>query len=228
MEGFLKSFQPLWEKFSHEIILISISLLLIAISIIIYVRQPTTESQSSNNQQLGTDNLPAKSAGRQPTTKIYVEISGAVEKPDVYELESGARLNDLVKIAGGLTTSAEKNYFSRNFNLARILVDQEKIYVPNIYDIANGIFSENQKVLEYLNPQNISAENPMSTVDNPVEKVNINTAEIEELELLPGIGEALAKKIVTNRSYTDLQELISKKVITKKIFEAIKDQISLN
>jgi len=226
MEGFLKSFQPLWEKFSHEIILISISCILIIISVVIYTKQTVDNGQqlpssNLNKRQLTIDNLPS-------AIKIYVEISGAVEKPDVYELKSGARLNDLVKIAGGLTASAEKNYFSRNFNLARILTDQEKIYVPNIYDIANGIFSENQRVLEYLNPQNISSENAVSNEDTPAEKVNINTAEIEELELLPGIGEALAKKIITNRTYADTQELVTKKVITKKVFEAIKNQISLN
>jgi len=225
MDGFLKSFQPLWEKFSHEIILISISVLLIITSVIIYTNN---NQQVANNQPPITNNQSPVTSHQSLTTKISVEISGAIAKPDVYELNAGARLNDLVKISGGLTMLAEKNYFSRNFNLARILVDQEKIYIPSTYDIENGTFIESQKVLEYLNPQKISQENVIKNTQGDTETININTAEVEELKLLPGVGEATANKIITNRPYSDIQELLTKKAVNKKVFEAISNSITIN
>jgi competence protein ComEA len=226
MEGFLSSFQPLWEKYKSEIVLLLVSIILIIISIQIYFSSVADEKQTESLAATPTIKTPSPT---QKKTQIYVEISGEVNKPDVYLLEQGARLNDLVKMAGGLSDSADKGFFSRNFNLAKILADQDKVYVPSIYEITNGLFIEQQKNLDYLNPVSTNIiDEEISTKGPESPKIAINKAESEELQLLPGVGEATANKIINNRPYTKLEELISKKVVSKRTFENIKNLIQLD
>jgi len=157
--------------------------------------------------------------------KVFVDISGCVKNPGVYEASFGARLKDILNLAGGLSDEADKNFFQRNFNLARIVFDQEKIYVPSIWEIQNGIFVENPKTLDYSSPQNINLEE--YTSPNVNEKININQATVEELDTLPGVGKITAQKIISNRPYQTIEELLTKKVVNKSTFEKIKDLISL-
>ncbi len=75
-----------------------------------------------------------------------------MEKPDVYEVVLGARLKDVLIKAGGLSENADKDFFYRNFNLARIVNDQEKYYIPSLLETSNGIFIENLRTLDYTSP----------------------------------------------------------------------------
>ena len=64
-----------------------------------------------------------------------------------------------------------------------------------------------------------------STKEMPKEKLDINSASAAELQTLPGIGEALSKKIVENRPYKRKDELVQKKVIPAPTYEKIKDHV---
>ncbi len=129
-----------------------------------------------------------------PYSKIFVDIAGAVEKPDVYEVTAGSRLKDVLIMAGGLSAQADRHFFARYFNLSRIISDQEKIYIPSTFEIENGIFTEEQLTFENF---------PKNPLNEPIEekskKININTSTIEELNQLPGVGKATAQKIINNR-----------------------------
>src|SRR3989344_2550378 len=83
---------------------------------------------------------------------IFVEVSGAIIEPDVYEVSPGARLKDVIEMAGGLSARADSLYVARNYNLAKFVGDQEKIYIPYTWDIINGTFVEQKRILEYLQP----------------------------------------------------------------------------
>jgi len=61
---------------------------------------------------------------------IFVDLEGAVEKPGLYELPAGARINDLLIRAGGLSARADRDWVERNLNLAQKLADGVKIYIP--------------------------------------------------------------------------------------------------
>ena len=94
--------------------------------------------------------------------------------------------------------------YTKNINLAAKLNDGAKIYIPKI---------------EEGDPQEIT--------DMKTSLININTASSETLDTLPGIGPATAAKIISNRPYKSLEELLDKKVVSLKVFEQIKDKITV-
>jgi len=125
------------------------------------------------------------------------------------------------------TTDADKNFFARNYNLARLVNDQEKIYVPATWEINSGIFIESQRTLDYILPAEVPVNSKMAQSETISNKLNLNTATVEELDSLPGIGQATAQKIIQNRPYKSIDELLIKKAVKKNIYENIKDLIEL-
>jgi len=214
--------KKLWKKYKAEIVLTIISLLIIIISAGMFFtnqnrRDPEIEISTDSNQSLTT------------SPKINIDVAGAVNKPDVYQVTFGARLKDVLTMAGGLSNDADKNFFSRNYNLAKILVDQEKIFIPSTADLNSGLFVENQRTLDYNQPQNITStysDSNQSSTDEGV--ININSATLEELDTLTGVGKATAEKIIRGRPYKSPNELVAKKILNQSVYEKIKNLISVN
>lgn len=203
MNGFIKSFLPILKrlrKFRIELFILSIALITGMIALGLYIRN---EDTNVDDKIFTGDVLSAS------TTLIIVDIAGAVEHPGVYETTPGARLKDALILAGGLSVDAEREYVSRNFNLAKLITDQEKIYVPSHIEVSAGIFAEPQRVLDYNSP----VENQYTSVTNiNSQKTSINSATSEELDALPGIGKVTAQKIIQNRPYKSIEELLTKKL----------------
>lgn len=138
-----------------------------------------------------------------PIPKIKVHIKGEVNNPGLYELNEGARLNDAVEAAGGFTKNAGTEYI----NLALKLCDEDEINIPSKSSGASGSASKSGSSSSVVkNPKRSSANSgktanstpkPTPSADN---KININTAGAEELDLLPGIGPAYAKNIIDYRN----------------------------
>lgn len=150
-----------------------------------------------------------------PSSLIYVDVAGAVRKPGVYTFTKGARLHKAMLEAGGLSDQADLVHFSKNINQARIIEDQEKIYIP----------SKNEGASQEVSDSNL---NPVSTTASPTQElVNINTASQAQLEGLPGIGKVTAEQIINNRPYTSLEELSTQKILKSNVYEQIKNSISL-
>ena len=226
MSNFLKSFSPLLKrlklkKYIFEIILLFVAIIITIISLIIY-----TSNNQINEKQDQT--LKASLSPKIINENIFIDASGAVKKPNLYQVNYGARIKEVIDKAGGLSDDADVIFFNRNFNLARIVTDQEKIYVPSIAEINNGIFIQNQLTLDYVSPST-SNINIAPTTDTQTDNqlISLNFATIEELDQLPGIGQVTANKIITNRPYSTLEELLTKKVVNKNVFEKIKTLISL-
>lgn len=150
-------------------------------------------------------------------TKIKVYVTGEVNNPGVIELEDGNRIEDAIILAGGTTSESDLS----NVNLAYTLEDGQKLYIPNI----NETFNQ-----EYLTTENEEGIVESTTSDSN-SKVNINSAEITELSSLPGVGEALAQKIITyrqqNGKFKKIEELKNVTGIGDKKYESLKDYISL-
>lgn len=232
--SFFKSFQPILKPLSKvvhkhrlEVFFISVAFLLTMISLIIFIIPTNIVNQKEEIVALPqTLNKPS----------IYVDIGGAVIKPDVYEVTSGARIKQAVVLAGGLAENAHLEYFARNFNLARILTDQEKIYVPSVEEINNGIITESPQTLNYAQPASVnqtqqSSNETTSNVASAIEQstlININSASVEELDTLPGIGAVTSQKIIQNRPYSSIEDLLNKKVVKKNVYEQIKGLIIIN
>ncbi|TSC86356.1 MAG: competence protein ComEA [Microgenomates group bacterium Gr01-1014_7] len=139
---------------------------------------------------------------------ISVDVSGAVNRPGVYKLNEGSIVEDAIRVGGGFSDSANKEYISKYLNMAQKLSDGSKVYVPLTGETGPGVHTGSS----------VSATNPQS-------KVNINTSTQAELEALPGIGPVTASKIISGRPYQTSDELVSKKVVSKIIFEKIKDSL---
>lgn len=152
----------------------------------------------------------------QKQKELVVEVAGAVEKPGVYKLETGARVEDALILAGGLSADADRDWVEKMLNRAAKLTDGQKIFIP---DKQSNSLSANKNV----GYQNISSV----LGDKNEDLVNINTASAKELDSLPGIGQVYAQKIIEQRPYSNLEELVSKKVIPQSTYEKIKDKITV-
>ncbi len=139
------------------------------------------------------------------TAKLYVHVSGEVINPGVYELKEGSRVYEAIKMAGGVTENADMNYL----NLAQILHDAQKIYVP-----MKG---------------SVGLEGDEGIKENNKRGVNINSASIIELSSLPGIGQVLAQRIIeyrrTHGRFEDKKDLMKVPGIGEKRFAEIEDLI---
>lgn len=136
--------------------------------------------------------------------ELLVDVSGAVEKPGVHALPVKSRVQDALIAAGGLSSEADRTQISKSINLAQMITDGMKIYVP-----VKG---------EVINSQVMGISSGA---------ISINSAPESELDKLPGIGPVTAQKIVSLRPYSSIDELLSKKAVSSSVFEKIKDKISL-
>lgn len=143
--------------------------------------------------------------------KIFVDIAGAVNLPDVYELPEGCRLQEVIERAGGFSEEADDNYIAQNLNLAQVLQDGEKIYIPKE--------SETAPAADEIGQGRVAGE--------VTGKININTATSSELESLPGIGSVRAKQIIEDRPYKSIEEIQKVSGIGPKTFEKLKDKITI-
>ena len=119
----------------------------------------------------------AKPQKEEETDIIYVQVSGAVNHPGVYELPLGSRVFQALELAGGMTQEAQE----KSINQAQTLEDGQMIWVPTVEEAA---------ALPEQQPESLAKDDG---------KVNLNTATKEELQTLPGIGEAKAQSIVAWR-----------------------------
>ena len=139
---------------------------------------------------------------------IFVDIKGAVNNPGVYQMKSGDRVKDALDAAGGLTDEAD----SQKVNLAQRVEDQMVIIVPKVGEEATEI--------------PVGGTSKEAAKDG---KVNINTATVEELKTLKGVGEKKAEAIIEyrkkNGSFKTKEDLMKVRGIGKKLFESFQERI---
>ena len=150
--------------------------------------------------------------------EIVVHVTGEVKKEGVVYLEEGSRVVDAIKKAGGETKAADLS----QVNLAYVLQDGQKIYIPNKNEKISAYISEN-------NGENVKEDN--ITTKKEGTKVNINTASLEELDQLPGIDYAIAQRIIDYRSehgeFKKVEDIQEVKGIGDAKFNEIKDDITV-
>lgn len=194
----------LLETYKVPILLGIVSIGLISISLILIVKSTQTSTPIVFSDE-------ASVAGVLSGT-IHIDIEGAVVNPGVYELSSGSRVEDAIVAAGGLSEEADQEKIAASINRAAKVVDGGKLFIPRFCD--GGCAT--------------SQESPLYDVDaDSSGLVNINFATQPQLEALPGIGPVTAQKIISNRPYQTLEELISKKAVGAALFDKIKNQLAL-
>lgn len=166
--------------------------------------------------EVAEESLPETAA---PEPELVVHVTGAVLRPGVYTMSPGDRVADAVAAAGGALGSAA----SDAVNLARIIADGERIYIPTLEEMEAGVLENGGTGAEW------GAGAPAGAV-SAAGVVDINRATVTELETLPGVGPATAQKIVDDREangpFATPEDLMRVPGIGAKKFEAMRDQVS--
>ena len=148
----------------------------------------------------------------------YVDIKGEVLRPGVYEFSCESRVQEVIKKAGGFTEEADET----KINLAQKITDQMQLIVPNVYSKQEGGVTEGNS--EKGNSSNSTPSNSKKGT------VNINTATLEELQTIKGIGKKKAEAILQYRkehgAFRTKEDLLQVKGIGKKALEAIESQVT--
>ena len=135
------------------------------------------------------------------SSEIFVHVAGEVKKPGLYALSVGSRVEDAIELAGGMTKSA----FEQSVNLARMVSDGEQIVVLD--------------------------KSRVSTGSGAAEFISLNSATMEQLESLPGVGPAMAARIIEYResigSFSDLTQLKDVSGIGDKLYAKISQALTL-
>ena len=148
----------------------------------------------------------------------YVDIKGEVLRPGVYEFSCESRIQEVIKKAGGFTEEADET----KINLAQKISDQMQIIVPNLHSKQEEGVTEGNS--EKGNSSNTTPSNSKQGT------VNINTATLEELQTIKGIGKKKAEAILQYRkehgAFRTKEDLLQVKGIGKKALEAIESQVT--
>lgn len=162
-------------------------------------------------------------ASRKAPGNVIVYVSGRVEHPGLVQVHVGERTLDAVNAAGGLLAGADVS----KVNLAQAVRDGMQIHVPG--QVLMQIDSNTGKYPVSPSPQ-IIAKVATCTAVLAEGKININTADAAELDKLPGVGPAMAAKIVewrnTNGPFKAGEDLKKVKGIGEAKYQKLKDKIS--
>ncbi|HFI0621554.1 TPA: helix-hairpin-helix domain-containing protein [Streptococcus suis] len=172
---------------------------------------PQTEQTSSSQEQLEEVST---EASKEPS-QLVVDVKGAVEKPGLYTLDAGARVNDAVEAAGGLTSQADP----KSVNLAQKLSDEAVVYVA----------SKDENISVVASTTTSSA---MSPEEKSTSLVNLNTATEADLQTISGIGAKRAADIIAyreaNGGFKSVDDLNNVSGIGDKTMESIRPYVTVD
>lgn len=167
-------------------------------------------SLEENTEKNANENAPAD--GEKVKPEVCVHIVGAVANPGVYSLPDGSRLYELVAMAGGTAAGAD----SSAVNMAEVLSDGMQYRMP---------------VMGEALPQQPAGAGGGSGQTASGDKIDINHADTQELDKIPGVGEATAAKIISfrekNGRFSKIEDLMEVSGIGEKKFESMKDVITV-
>ena len=180
----------------------------------IVAENPQHSQEDKSTEQPGDDHKI-----KEASPQMMVHVDGAVKSPGLYALQMvNPRVNDAIQIAGGLTDDAN----GQGINLASPIEDGQKIYIPRKGEEEPPEIPQSDQNKATSNKQTNKQRDKKTVVD-------INQATVDELTKLQGVGEGLAKRIVSDRQkngpFKTTEDLMRVSGIGKKKFEQFKDAI---
>jgi len=127
--------------------------------------------------------------------------------------------------AGGLINNADKDYVAQNINRAMKVADGMKIYVPTIDETSHN--SDSNGIINTTSHNFGSVVVTPGTSSQNGSYVSVNMASKDQLDSLPGVGPVTAQKIIDNRPYASLDDLVAKKAIGPSLYAKLKNMLSL-
>ena len=201
------------EVIRQMIVVAGISLLLTGCGpepAIIQMPEAKEEVVATPEQMPNDDVTPSSEVAPSADEKVFVHVCGEVSNPDVYELPAGSRVFEAIEAAGGFTGEA----YQPSVNLADKVSDGQQVVVPTKEEAAKM-------------PSQMPAN-----MDKDTGLVNINTADVTDLQKLSGIGEAKAQEILRYREtegwFSHIEEIKKVNGIGAKLYEKIKENITVD
>ena len=212
----------------------------------IYLNQEKKHINHSKVEEIITDvNEDIK---EEVNKNVFVDIKGAVINPGVYEIDQNKKVIDVVSLAGGLKENADTSLV----NLAKKVANEMVVIIYTKEEVAKA--QEPNQIIKYVDKkcicpeikndacinnsikkENSSSSNNKDTSDsknnNEDVMVNLNTATLEELQTLSGIGESKAEAIIQYREehggFMSIEELKEVSGIGASLYEKVKDHITV-
>ena len=179
-------------------------------------KDPAAAEKDKAAEETVQENPPSEES---PADTVYVYVCGAVNAPGVYELPEGARVFEAVERAGGISAEGAPELV----NQAKMVEDGERIYIPTREE-AQRLDAGEGEAWDLLS----GAEGGNGQESK---KININTAGMDELMTLAGIGEAKAQSIISyreeNGGFSSIEEIMEIEGIKEGVFDKIKDDITI-
>ena len=146
---------------------------------------------------------------------IYVYVCGSVNEPGVYEVREGSRVHELIALAGGFAEDA----YTLSVSMAKTVTDGQTLYVPHLDEAEDDVAGSRLS-------GSVTGEDD---IYGQKTKININTASVEQLMTLKGIGESRARDIVDyrmrNGSFKKTEDVMKVSGIKEAAYSKIKDDI---
>ena len=165
---------------------------------------------------------------------LKVDIKGEIQLPGIYSLEVGSRVKDVIDIAGGLTENADTTVL----NLSKKVVDEMVIIVysheqvehfKETKEIEKQVIQECQKGIDESIRNDACMDDQFNNSSQGL--ININTASLDVLKSLPGIGDAKAEDIIKyreeNGGFKSIEEIMNVNGIGESIYSQIKEIITV-
>ena len=194
------------ERYRTHIMLVLFAIVLLGVVVFLWRRPPSSQEPVL---QIATPPPTLTTVPTSTPAPLRVYVSGAVAHPDVYQLPPGSIVKDALSAAGGALAGADLV----RINLAQQLVDQQQVHVP----------------LAGETPPPVGTPARIRSPSSGGDCVDINSASLQELDELPGIGPAYAQRIIDYRSahgpFEDVEKLIQVKGIGPSTLEEIRDLV---
>lgn len=202
-----------WVKQNQQVVILSIifGIVILIFGGVLFSKQAAPQPTENLTELMSEEPILESSE----FVTVYADIKGAVSKPGMYQIETNARVLDLVNMAGGFTAEAAQD----QVNFSQLVEDQMVIYVPT-----------SAEDLQQWQERQIVAEIPTKSAAVSA-KVNLNTADTATLQQLNGVGEKKAAAIIAyreeNGSFKSIDELKKVAGIGDKTFENLKAEIEI-
>ena len=212
--------------------LVFIMFLFFGVIIVILIKKNLTNEQYHDIEVLDDNTLVKVEETDVEDTSCTVDIKGAVKEPGVYVTNCLDTISDIIRLAGGLTDDADTSVT----NLAKkitnemvvIIYTKEEVKNSNVVDTVVKVVEQECICPNIQNDGCLNTEITETIGDNKL--ININTASVEELKKIPGIGDAKAKSIVEYREkfgkFKTTEDIMNVSGIGNNLYEAIKTYIT--
>ena len=210
------------------LILFGISIILTGIIYVLYKNNQSKNEEvidifKDEEEQISKEEIPE--IENENKKKVVVDIKGMVNNPGVYEVDSKSRVNDIIKLAGGLKEGADTSLI----NLAKIVQDEMTIIIYSNEEVLTKL-KEEICICDCPEIKNDACINNDTNISNN-ELININKATKEELMTVSGIGESKAEEIIKYReehgSFNTIEDIKNVSGIGESLFEKIKNNITV-